>query len=116
MPQAFKTHATSGGAMHKAATGFSAFTMAEMAAEVSRQTGKQIPYTSLPAETYAGILAGFFPVFPEPGQGLDWSLQGCYDAFSGARERVLTGLERMSTRHFIRGMDADGAHRVAGLP
>lgn len=39
--------------------GDTAFTMAEMAAEVSRQTGKQIPYTSLPAETYAGILAGF---------------------------------------------------------
>ena len=33
--------------------------MAEMAAEVSRQTGKDIPYTSLPADVYAGILMGF---------------------------------------------------------
>ena len=36
-----------------------AHTMAEMAAEVSRQTGKAIPYTSLPADVYAGILTGF---------------------------------------------------------
>lgn len=34
-------------------------TMAEMAAEVSRQTGKTIPYTSLPADVYTGILVGF---------------------------------------------------------
>lgn len=33
--------------------------MAEMAAEVSRQTGKTIPYNSLPAVVYAGILTGF---------------------------------------------------------
>ncbi len=39
--------------------GDTAFTMAEMAAEVSRLTGKTVPYTSLPTETYAGILAGF---------------------------------------------------------
>ena len=39
--------------------GDTAFTMAEMAAEVSRQTGKPIPYTSLPEATYAGILQGF---------------------------------------------------------
>ncbi len=39
--------------------GDTAFTMADMAAEVSRQTGKAIPYTSLPADSYAGILQGF---------------------------------------------------------
>ena len=39
--------------------GDSAFTMAEMAAEVSRLTGKTIPYNSLPPEVYAGILQGF---------------------------------------------------------
>ncbi len=39
--------------------GDTAFTLTEMAAEVSRQTGKTIPYNSLPAETYAGILHGF---------------------------------------------------------
>lgn len=36
--------------------GDSAFTLADMAAEVSRQTGKLIPYTDLPPETYAGLL------------------------------------------------------------
>lgn len=39
--------------------GDTAFTLADMAAEVSRITGKAIPYNSLPEETYAGILAGF---------------------------------------------------------
>ncbi len=39
--------------------GDAAYTMAEMAAEVSRVTGKTIPYQSLPEEVYAGILAGF---------------------------------------------------------
>lgn len=32
---------------------------AELAAEVSRLTGKTIPYNDLPPETYAGILKGF---------------------------------------------------------
>jgi NAD(P)H dehydrogenase (quinone) len=39
--------------------GDSAYTMADMAAEVSRQTGRSIPYNSLPTEVYAGILTGF---------------------------------------------------------
>jgi NAD(P)H dehydrogenase (quinone) len=39
--------------------GDTAHTMAEMAAEVSRLTGKDIPYNSLPEAVYAGILAGF---------------------------------------------------------
>lgn len=39
--------------------GDAAYTMAEMAAEVSRVTGKTIPYQSLPEEVYAGILASF---------------------------------------------------------
>ena len=39
--------------------GDTAFTMAEMAAEVSRQTGKTIPYNSLPEATYVGILQSF---------------------------------------------------------
>jgi NAD(P)H dehydrogenase (quinone) len=39
--------------------GDTAYTMSEMAAEVSRLTGKAIPYRSLPEEVYAGILAGF---------------------------------------------------------
>lgn len=39
--------------------GDSAFSLAEMAAEVSRITGRTIPYTSLPETVYAGILEGF---------------------------------------------------------
>ena len=35
------------------------FTMAEFAAEVSKQVGKPIPYNSLPKDVYAGILQSF---------------------------------------------------------
>jgi len=35
------------------------FTLAELAAEVSRQTGKALPYNDLPAEVYQGLLEGF---------------------------------------------------------
>lgn len=39
--------------------GDSAYSYADMAAEVSRQTGKTIPYNDLPPDTYAGILQSF---------------------------------------------------------
>ncbi len=39
--------------------GDDAYTMAEMAAEVSRQVGKTIPYNSLPEAVYADILKSF---------------------------------------------------------
>lgn len=39
--------------------GDGAYTMAEMAAEVSRVTGKAIPYNDLPEAVYAGILESF---------------------------------------------------------
>lgn len=39
--------------------GDDAYTLAEMAAEVSRQTGKTIPYNSLPQDVYQGILQSF---------------------------------------------------------
>ncbi len=39
--------------------GDTAYSLADFAAEVSRQTGKAIPYTDLPPETYAGILQSF---------------------------------------------------------
>lgn len=39
--------------------GDTAYTMADMAAEVSRQTGRTIPYNNLPQDVYAGILTGF---------------------------------------------------------
>ncbi|WP_342627744.1 SDR family oxidoreductase [Nguyenibacter vanlangensis] len=38
--------------------GDGAFTMAELAAEVSRQSGKAVAYNDLSAEAYAGMLAG----------------------------------------------------------
>ena len=49
--------------MHEGKTcelaGDQACSLADMAAEVLRQTGKTVPYTSLPLDTYAGILQGF---------------------------------------------------------
>lgn len=45
-------------AIHELA-GDSAYTYADMAAEVSRLTGKTIPYNDLPPDTYAGILQSF---------------------------------------------------------
>ena len=51
------------GAGHEGKTyelaGDSAYTLPEMAAVVSKLTGKDIPYNSLPADVYAGILQGF---------------------------------------------------------
>jgi NAD(P)H dehydrogenase (quinone) len=44
--------------------GDTSYSLAELAAEVSRQTGKDIPYNDLPEDVYAGILAGFG--LPEP--------------------------------------------------
>jgi NAD(P)H dehydrogenase (quinone) len=44
--------------------GDSAFTMAEYAAEVSRQSGKTVAYNDLPEAEYKGALAGFG--LPEP--------------------------------------------------
>ncbi|SDW46831.1 SDR family oxidoreductase [Roseicitreum antarcticum] len=35
------------------------FTLAELAAEVSRQTGRDLPYNNLPGDVYQGILEGF---------------------------------------------------------
>lgn len=39
--------------------GDSAYTLADLAAEISRQTGKDIPYKNLPEADYAAALAGF---------------------------------------------------------
>lgn len=39
--------------------GDQSYSYADLAAEISRQTGKAIPYNDLPPETYAGILTGF---------------------------------------------------------
>lgn len=36
--------------------GQSAFTLADLAAEISRQSGREIPFNNLPEEAYAGIL------------------------------------------------------------
>lgn len=38
--------------------GDKSYTLADLAAEISRQTGKDIPYNNLPEATYAGILKG----------------------------------------------------------
>jgi len=39
--------------------GDEAYTLSELAAELSRQTGKNVPYTNLPEAEYAGILTSF---------------------------------------------------------
>lgn len=39
--------------------GDEAFTLAELAAEVARQTGKPLPYNDLPPEVYQGVLESF---------------------------------------------------------
>ncbi len=39
--------------------GDEAFTLAEMAAEVSRQSGKEIPFNNMPKEAYAEVLTSF---------------------------------------------------------
>ena len=39
--------------------GDEAYTLSELAAEISRQTGKTIPYKNLPEAEYAAALAGF---------------------------------------------------------
>ena len=44
--------------------GDEAWTLADLAAEISRQTGRTIPYTDLPPEEYAKVLAGVG--VPEP--------------------------------------------------
>ena len=44
--------------------GDEAFTLADLAAEISRQSGREIPYRNLPEADYAATLAGFG--FPEP--------------------------------------------------
>jgi len=40
-------------------SGDSAYTLSELAAEISKQTGKNIPYNDLPEAEYAKILTGF---------------------------------------------------------
>jgi NAD(P)H dehydrogenase (quinone) len=54
---------TATGAGHENAVyelaGDTGYSYADLAAEVSRQTGKTIPYNDLPAATYAGILQSF---------------------------------------------------------
>jgi len=54
---------TATGAGHENAVyelaGDAGYSYADLAAEVSRQTGKTIPYNDLPAATYAGILQSF---------------------------------------------------------
>jgi NAD(P)H dehydrogenase (quinone) len=59
--------------------GDDAFTLADLAAEVSRQTGLSIPYNDLPKDVYMGILASFGlpPGVPELVADADaWATNG----------------------------------------
>lgn len=59
--EAIAVTASTGGHENKVyeLAGDTAFSMADLAAEVSRQTGKTIPFNNLPEATYAEILTGF---------------------------------------------------------
>jgi len=57
--------------------GDEAFTLTDLAAEVSKQTGKEIPYKNLPVAEYAGILTSFG--LPE---GLAGAIAGWDDGIS----------------------------------
>ena len=56
--------------------GDEAFTMAELAAEVSRQIGRDVSYTDLPADEYTAVLekAGLPQGFPQVLAGIDVSV------------------------------------------
>lgn len=58
--------------------GDTSYTLSDLAAELSKQTGKDIPYADMPEEEYAGVLAG--AGFPEPMAkffaGFDTSAKG----------------------------------------
>ncbi|WP_162428112.1 SDR family oxidoreductase [Pontibacter pudoricolor] len=58
--------------------GDEAYTLSDLAAEISRQTGKDIPYKNLPEADYAAALAGFG--LPE---GLAYAIAGWDVAASG---------------------------------
>ena len=61
--------------------GDTAWTLSDLAAEISRQTGKTIPYKNLPESEYAALLAGF---------GLPQPVAAVYAAFdTGAAQGAL---------------------------
>ena len=79
---------TTGGHEHKTyeLAGDSAYTLSELAAEVSRQSGKAVAYHNLPQQEYAAALAGF---------GLPSQLAGVLaDADAGAARGELDSTAR----------------------
>ncbi|MEY4512825.1 MAG: hypothetical protein RLZZ450_4947 [Pseudomonadota bacterium] len=72
--------------------GDSSFTMAELAAEVSRQTGKTLPYNDLPRDQYKGILlsVGLPEVLAEMLTDADESIaKGALEDSSGVLSRLI---------------------------
>jgi NAD(P)H dehydrogenase (quinone) len=70
--------------------GDEAYTLSDFAAELSRQTGKTIPYKNLPAAEYAAALAGFGLPEPIAKAIASWDV----DASSGA---LFDGSRQLST-------------------
>jgi NAD(P)H dehydrogenase (quinone) len=85
---------TGEGHVHKTyeLAGDSSFTMAELAAEVSRQTGKTLPYNDLPRDQYKGILlsVGLPEVLAEMLTDADESIaKGALEDSSGVLSRLI---------------------------
>lgn len=72
--------------------GDEAFTLADLAAEVARQTGRPLPYNDLPPDVYRGILEshGLPPVFAEMLVDVDMKARdGWLEDSSGTLSRLL---------------------------
>jgi NAD(P)H dehydrogenase (quinone) len=79
------------GAVHELA-GDAAFTMAEFAVEVSRQSGKTVAYQDMPKETYAGMLQSVGLPAPVAAMIADSSFQASKDMLfddSGTLSRLI---------------------------
>lgn len=90
--------------------GHPAFTLSDLAAELSRQSGKQIPFANLPEETYADILVqaglpeGFARVLADSDRG---AAEG--ELFNASRHlEEIIGHPTGSLTEFV-------AHALAGL-
>lgn len=86
--------------------GDDAYTLGELAAEISRQTGKTIPYVNLPQAEYAAMLAGFG--LPEPfAQGLAaWDVDASHGALFDDSHQLSTLIGRPTTPLSVAVADA----------
>lgn len=86
--------------------GDDAYTLSDLAAEISRQSGKAIPYVNLPQAEYAATLAGFG--LPEPfAQGLaSWDVDASHGALFDDSRQLSTLIGRPTTPLSVAVADA----------